>query len=674
MDKQTPRSAPEGSQFDIQLRMLGPLTISRRGKPVRLPASRKVRALAAYLALSSRPLRRTHLCELLWDEPSDPRGELRWCLSKLRGVFDSPGRRRVESSGDTVRLDLGDCDVDALDVARATQSGVGSLGPERLGALAALFTGDLLDGLEMAEHPLFNTWLTGQRRRFHACQTAILEQLVRSLPHESEAMFGFLQQWIERAPLDQRAHEFLLRTLAQRGRIREGEEHLAATIRHFEAEGLDATPIRTIWRDARSRPGGSVTLVATAPAPELIRSAGSAGLARRSSIAVMPLVERASERDAHGGVADGLTNDIITRLAKLRSVAVIARGSVYALSERSVGPEEAGRALDVDYLASGSVRRPKGRIIVTVELIETRTARIVWAEDFDYRIDDAFLVLDEIGNRIVSSIASEIEAAERNRALLKHPSSLDAWEAYHRGLWHMYRFNGPDNEAAHGFFQMAVRLDPTFARAHAGLSFTHWQNAFLHRTAEREHESDQALACAEQSLLVDDRDPAAHWAMGRALWLRGQQDESLRELDRAIDLSPNFALGHYTLSFVHSQSGDPRAAIQYSDLSRQLSPFDPLLFAMLTSRALAHVRLGELDEAVNWSVSAIARPNAHNHVRAVAAHCLALAGRHEEARAITAQIHKSQPGYRIDDFLMAFQFAPDTAALFRQCAKGIGLG
>ena len=136
-------------------------------------------------------------------------------------------------------------------------------------------------------------------------------------------------------------------------------------------------------------------------------------------------------------------------------------------------------------------------------------------------------MLDEIGNRIVASIANEIETIERNRAILRPPSSLDAWEAHHRGLWHMYRFNRADNERARHFFETAVRLDPTFARAYAGLSFTHFQNAFQ-GWAEREPEIDRAFEAAGQSLMVDDRDPAAHWAMGRALWLRGRQDQSVR--------------------------------------------------------------------------------------------------------------------------------------------------
>ena len=101
--------------------------------------------------------------------------------------------------------------------------------------------------------------------------------------------------------------------------------------------------------------------------------------------------------------------------------------------------------------------------------------------------------------------------------------------------------------------------------------------------------------------------------MGRALWLRGRRVESLTELETAVDLSPNFALGHYMLAFVNATSGD-RAAIGSSDHSRHLSPFDPMLFGMLGTRAMAHLRLGQFDEAADWAVKAAARPNAHAHI------------------------------------------------------------
>jgi tetratricopeptide (TPR) repeat protein len=217
-----------------------------------------------------------------------------------------------------------------------------------------------------------------------------------------------------------------------------------------------------------------------------------------------------------------------------------------------------------------------------------------------------------------------------------------------------------------------VRGEPTFARAYAGLSFTHFQNVFQ-GWAKREPEMERAFEAAGQSLMADDRDPAAHWAMGRALWLYGRQDQSLIELERAIDLSPNFALGHYTLAFVHAQGGDANAAVMFSDQSRHLSPFDPMLFAMFGSRAMGLLRMQRFEEAAEWAVKAAARPNAHEHIRAIAAFCLALANRREEARTLIASIHRTRPDYRVDDFLAAFQFEPDAVALYRKGAKRIGM-
>jgi TolB-like protein len=392
---------------------------------------------------------------------------------------------------------------------------------------------------------------------------------------------------------------------------------------------------------------------------------------RRASIAVMPFVDRSGVASVRGGAPDALAHDVITRLAKLRSLFVIAQGTVFALRERGIGPEEAGRILKVDYIASGSVRRTGKRLLVEVELAETRTNRIVWTERFDRTLDDAFLILNEIGDSIVASIASEIETVERNRAILKPPNSLDAWEAYHRGLWHMYRFDKADNEQARHFFEMALRLDPTFARAYAGLSFTHWQNAFQ-GWAERGPEAERAFAVAEQSLMADDRDPAAHWAMGRALWLRKRHDQSLAELEQAVELSPNFALAHYNLAFVNSTTGDPNAAVPSSDHARNLSPFDPMLFGMFGARAMALVRLGRFDEAADWGVKAAARPNAFAHISAIAACSLALAGRLDEARAHVAAIQQMLPYYRVDDLITAMQFPPDAKRLFLKGAKRIG--
>jgi DNA-binding SARP family transcriptional activator len=657
----------------LQIRMLGPLSIRREGRTVQLPPSRKLRGLIAYLTLAPQAPSRERLCELLWDLPNDPRGELRGCLSKARAVLDEPGHRRVETVGDAVRLNLTGCHVDVLDIGLAMGQRVETLETERLRGMLGSFAGDFLQGLEIERSPLFSNWLTAQRRRLRAYHAAVLEQLVARIPGGSDEFFACLDAWIQLAPFDRQAHGLVLQALGRAGRLKEGGEHLAATARAFEAEGLDWHPLRSLWRSVKASTQETERVALMAQPVSAAAATIQPYEARRASIAVMPFTDRVHGGDARGGVADGLAHDIITRLAKLRSLFVIAQGTVFALDQRSIGPEEAGRSLNVDYVVSGTLLRAESRITVNVELIEPRTARIVWADVFDHKRDDAFLALEEIGSQIVASIESEIDGAERNKAILKPPNSLDAWEAHHRGLWHMYRFNRHDNEQSRQFFEMALRLDPTFSRAYAGLSFTHWQNAFQ-RWGEPEAESVRAFEAAGLSLSIDDRDPAAHWAMGRALWLRGEHGQSLLELRSAVHLSPNFALGHYALGFVDCQSGDAEAAIGSSDYSRHLSPYDPLLFGMLAVRAIALVRLGRFDEAAEWAQRAAARPNAHVHIQALAAECLAMTGRHTEVADIVARIRRTVPGYGIADFLGAFQLSEDTEALFRDEAKRIGLG
>jgi len=660
----------------LSVRLLGPGSAARSGTPVPLPRSRKVRALLAFLALARSPVSRSRLCDLLWDVPNDPRGELRWCLSKLRAVLDDAACRRVIAAGqDTVALDLSDCHVDVLEIERAAAAGLERATGAQLSELCQLFGGDLLEGTQLDDSPEFSAWLAAQRQRFRSTRVAVLKELAARAPRDTDEVFEHVQRWLQLAPFEPAAHEALLEALLMRGRVHDADAHVAATIRSFEREGLDWSSLREAFRARRDAP------IAPAPARARIEAKTtvppqpeeqSPPARRRASIAVMPFRDETSPEQSGRSLADGLTEDVIVRLARLRVLFVIARGTVYVLGERGIDAREAGRILNVDYVASGSLRSRGQQLSVMVELTETRAAHVVWSQEIEGETGDTFAMLDTIVNRIACAIAEEIEAAECNRALLKPPNSLDAWEAYHRGLWHMYRFNGADNLHAAHFFRAALELDPTFSRAHSGLSFTHFQNAFLDLTGDRQRQIELALETASQSLGADARDPGAHWAMGRALWLCERDAESYAELERSIELSPNFALGYYTLGFVHSQTGDPRVAIDATDHSRQLSPFDPLQFAMLAARALAHVRLGEFAEAADFAVRASGRPNAHIHALAVAAQCLALANRSVEAKKVVARIRARAPNYALSDFLAAFRFDRDTEQLFRQSARQLG--
>jgi DNA-binding SARP family transcriptional activator len=237
----------------LQLRMLGTLAVSQGGRTVELPASRKARALLVYLALTPRATPRSRLCALLLDSASDSRGELRWYLSKLRRIV---GATRVRCSEDSVRIELSDSLVDALEIQRAARKGFATLAPEQARALLTLFSGDFLDGMELDRCPGFTGWLLTQRRRFRAWRVELLHRLVESAP-ESE-FFELCEKWLELAPFDVRAHEHLLRALVCGDRFREGKEHLAVSIKLFGAEGLDSAPLGKAWRAA--------TAARTAPA------------------------------------------------------------------------------------------------------------------------------------------------------------------------------------------------------------------------------------------------------------------------------------------------------------------------------------------------------------------------------------------------------------------------
>ena len=337
---------------------------------------------------------------------------------------------------------------------------------------------------------------------------------------------------------------------------------------------------------------------------------------------------------------------MITRLAKLRSLFVIAQGTVFALHERRIGPEEAGRMLNVDYVVSGSVRRQGKRLTVTVELAETRTARIVWAEVFDHKL----------GRRVPRARRDRQPDRrvdrQRDRDDRAQPRDPEAAElarrvggASPRPVAHVPVQPGPTTSGRRHFFETAVRLDPTFARAYAGLSFTHFQNAFQ-GWAEREPEIDRAFEAAGQSLMVDDRDPAAHWAMGRALWLRGAPGPVRRRAGAGHRPEPELRARSLHAGVRPLAGG--RSARRRSRLPTtraHLSPFDPLLFAMLGARAMALVRLGR-SRRPPTGASRPRRPNAHAHIQAIAAYCLALAGRLDEARVLIAAIHTTLPQLR----------------------------
>lgn len=381
------------------------------------------------------------------------------------------------------------------------------------------------------------------------------------------------------------------------------------------------------------------------------RSVGES--ASRPSIAVLPF-RMIGDADPSVTIAEGLPHELITELARLRWLFVIARGSSFRLRRDDVDLQDVGRLLGARYCLSGSAEVSGQRLTVTVELADTRGGDVVWGERYAGFLDDVHAVREEIRAKILTSLEIQIPLHEAANARLTSTENLDAWSAYHVGLQHIYRFNRSDNAKAASLFGQAVQQDPGFARAHAGLSFVHFQNAFLRQTDDIAGEIALARSCAQRGVDIDHLDPFVNFTMGRSFWLEGDLDRALSWLERSTSLSPNYAQGIYACAWTETMAGSSLDAREHVDLAMRLSPLDPLFYAMLGARGLTHMASGEDAEAVRWTERAARSPGAHPLIAMIAAAAEMLAGNEQLAKAWANDVRERSPQLAREDFFSAF--------------------
>jgi adenylate cyclase len=380
---------------------------------------------------------------------------------------------------------------------------------------------------------------------------------------------------------------------------------------------------------------------AAALAAELSRGAA---IEKRPSIAMLPF-ENLSGDPEQAHLVDGIAEDVITLLSRVRWLSVIARNSTFTYKGRAVDVQQVAEELGVRYVLQGSVRTAGKRIRVTAQLIDTDSRAHLWAERYDRELEDIFALQDEITEAIVGALEPELGAAERDRARRKPPSSLDAWGCYQRGLWHVYRFRKEDTLEALRLFEQAIALDPEFGSAHAGKSFCHSVRFFLMLSERPAEELAATHDAARRSVEIDDKDPIAHWVLGRAHLFAREHERAIAELETAIELNPSFAHAHYNLGWVLGAAGRPEEALPCLDKAYQLSPRDPLLFAFLGTRAMSLLQMGQYDQAAKWGELSVRPSNAHFHNHAILTSSLGHLGRTAEAKRALDETLRLRPDY-----------------------------
>jgi TolB-like protein len=370
------------------------------------------------------------------------------------------------------------------------------------------------------------------------------------------------------------------------------------------------------------------------PSPSLL-------LPDRPSIAVLPFTNLSGDPD-QDYFADGLTEDLITGLAHIRWLFVIARNSTFVYKSRPVSVSQVSRELGVRYVLEGSVRRGGNRLRISAQLIDAATGAHHWAERYDREIGDIFAVQDEITRSVAGAIEPHLLAAEGLRTLSRSADDLGAWELVARALTHFWRLTREDCAAAVEPLRRAVETYPDYAPARGLLAFcqvfsTHmgWIDRGQGLLPGRQH--------AIRAIALDDRHPWGHIALAYGAMMERRTEEAIAAFRRAVSLNPNSAAAHSHLSRGYAFAGRDQEAIEHGEEAIRLSPLDPEMALFLGAIAVAHFAAGRYGEAIDRSLEAQRlRPGFQGSRRLLCA-SLAHAGRVDEARSLLPTIRSEQP-------------------------------
>jgi adenylate cyclase len=393
----------------------------------------------------------------------------------------------------------------------------------------------------------------------------------------------------------------------------------------------------------------SLQVGSTAQAQPAVRSnpESSVGLALpdKPSVAVLPFTNMSGDAEQEY-FADGIAEDIITGLARTKWLFVIARNSSFAYKGKSLDVKQVGHELGVRYVVEGSVRKAGNRVRITAQLVEANTGSHLWAERYDRELTDIFAVQDEITESVAAAIEPAMAHAERQRVSRKPPDSLDAWETYHRGLFHFLNQEPDENEQAKRFFQHAIDLDPGFAAGHYALALCSLWDGWVYALQPMEQCLSIARPLAQRALALDDTDSMSHFVFGFALHMSGDIQGGRNEYEKAISLNPNHAWAVGALGGLCCNDGRPDEAIAALNKAMRASPHDPLMWIWMLWVAATHFYARDFQAAVEVADRLIRfRPDKSNAYRFKAA-ALGHLGQLDEAnRALKLAIETSPKNF-----------------------------
>ncbi|HWD32234.1 MAG TPA: winged helix-turn-helix domain-containing protein [Pseudomonas sp.] len=435
--------------------------------------------------------------------------------------------------------------------------------------------------------------------------------------------------------------------------------HINAVRKAIGDSGEEQRLVRTVARKGyrfvgQIRASGGLQLASVVPGAEEIidakyTAAAALVLPDKPSITVLPFQNLSGDPE-QDYFADGIVEDIIGALARIRWLFVIARNSSFTYKGRAVDAQGVSQELGVRYVLEGSVRKYGNKVRITGQLIDASSGTHIWAERFEGLLDSIFELQDQIAESVVGAIAPQLERAEIERAKRKPTDSLDAYDCYLRGTAKLHHGTREAIEQALLWFYQAIELDPEYASAYGMAAWCHFWRKINGWMSERPREIAEGVRLARLAVELGRDDAVALTRGGHALaHLAGDLDTGIALLDRARLLNPNLAPAWFLGGILRALRGETDAAIDNLNHAVRLSPLDPEMFRMQVGMALAHFFSGRYEIAATWAEKA--QGNLPSLLPAVAllVACHAHSGQMDKAQAALQRLRALDPTLRLSN-------------------------
>ena len=301
--------------------------------------------------------------------------------------------------------------------------------------------------------------------------------------------------------------------------------------------------------------------------------------ADKPSLVVLPF-DNLGQSPEQDYFANGITTDLITDLSKVSGLLVIAPGSVFSYKNSNVGAHQISQELNADFIVRGSVQRQKDRVRVNTQLIEASSGRALWAERYESELSDVFSVQDKVATALVTALKIKLAPSEQGIFRIHPTDSVQAYDAYLRGLEEHFHLTPESNQSARAFFERAIELDPNFSRAVAGLALVYSREAIDGWTATPSLSLDRAAELAETAASMNPNIPQVHFVRGQVALFRQQYESAIEATQQAIRISPNYADAYALQAWILNYAGQPDEALEKLDIAMRLNPVIPASYSV----------------------------------------------------------------------------------------------